>query len=376
MAGRRGGRHGGVPELPEVPPEVRAVFERVTAAPASLQPTLALLDRLHVPRVESQNLAMTLRPVPAAMVSFERLATILRGVPLIPCPDPDEAALFQLLLATWPGETPVTTLWDFLDAFAALRTAATTADLTTAARRVLAFPAFISPVFPRKAVRRVIAAHGRGPTARRWVVEDVLLPTLVDLMQGEVLRPQRVGFDRQWTKIVRGFFRPSRTAAAIPYRPGTIADVVPAEFSSVHFYRRIRQRTKKVAAEWIAGWRPDQTGPLPRWRCRGTDRPPPRSPSRLPQRLNASRTGSASTWPWRRSPRPGARGPPAGGDAASAHCRTPRAPLRGGGPYALVADPGHAPGHAGHHVTFPSELGPFTGRARQPAAAERPECCS
>ena len=223
-------------------------------------------------------LETTFGPIRAAL---DRFATAL---PAFARPDPDEAALFQLLLATWPKATLVTTLWDFVAAFAALRSAskaeaegatsvparnekrphrrtgkksdgrpkkATTADLAAATRRVLEFPAFISPYFPRKAVRRVIATHGRGAAARRWVVDDVLLPTVVELMQGEVFRPQRVRFDRQWTKIVRGFFRPSRTAAAIPYWPGTIAEVIPAEISSVHSYRWLRQRTKVVAAQRI-----------------------------------------------------------------------------------------------------------------------------
>jgi hypothetical protein len=213
--------------------------------------TTTAVERL---RRQLAALEPTLHAVRAATASVERLATTLHALPTLPAiprPDPDDAALFKLLLATWPRETLVATLWNFLAAFAALRTADTAADLAAAASRVVEFPAFVPPRFPRKAVRRVIATHGRGPAARRWVVEHVLVPTVVELMQGEVFRPQRVRFDRQWTKIVRGFFRPSRTAAAIPYRPGTIAEVIPAQLSAVHFYRWLRQRTQRVAAERI-----------------------------------------------------------------------------------------------------------------------------
>jgi hypothetical protein len=163
---------------------------------------------------------------------------------------PNRLALFKLLIAEWPAATEMAKIHEFIAAFSRLVSAESAAEREAAARTLAGYKAFLPAWFPRKSVRRVISAEQRrrGRAATHARVVDVLACTLVDVVR-DLDRPQRLRLGPQWPKILEGFSRASPTAPAVPYPPGTVAQLVPVMLRWDRLYRFLRQRTKKLAAE-------------------------------------------------------------------------------------------------------------------------------
>ena len=164
-------------------------------------------------------------------------------------------ALLGLLLATWPPTTRVTEITDFLAALDRLLMAGHPTRNSMPPRGRLRAP---SPSSRRTRSTRPFAdclqsgrsAQDGTPSGPGWSTRSSRRFSL-RLMRVEIYRPQRIRLDRTYVKATRGWYRLTREAPPVAYRPGTILRFDPILLPLRQLYCWLRNRTRKLAIEHI-----------------------------------------------------------------------------------------------------------------------------